>query len=81
MSEELATEQEKTIARVVLGGWQLVPVKDVAGGTRYRVISPAGQYVYNASTRYTAACAAEMLMYQGDALESLVASDGVEVGV
>lgn len=72
MSEEPATEQEITIARVVLGGWTFVPYESLGGAKRYEVYDPEGRYVYNASTRYSAACAVEMLLQNGFQLEALL---------
>lgn len=56
--ESVSSEQDKTIARVVLAGWQLV---DLGGGsgTRYAVRSPNGGVVGYRSTRYSAALLAE----------------------
>lgn len=69
-----ATEQDKTIARVVLGGWRIEPVAGLTERTvkRYQLIDPTGRYVYNAPTRYSAALKAEMFIWEMEKLNALL---------
>jgi hypothetical protein len=57
-SESVSSEQDKTIASVVLAGWRLVRF-DAGAAWAYRVYSPSGDFVGVRNTRYTAALLAE----------------------
>lgn len=68
-----ATEQDKTIAQVCLGGWRIEPyVVPSTGLKRYRLYNPTGTYVYNASTRYSAAVMAEAFIFRMEKLDALL---------
>jgi len=60
----MSTQEEITIAKMVLAGWRFEPISiNVGTGARnYRVVSPNGRSIGMRSTRYTAALMAERYM-------------------
>jgi hypothetical protein len=71
--EAYASEQDKVIARVVLGGWKLVKVDHHGPDwVRYHVIGPDDRWYGSASTRYTAALKAEQIIEREDPTEGIL---------
>lgn len=59
-----SSEQDKTIAKVVLAGWTIAPTNQ-DGGAKYALIRPDGVALNRGfSTRYTAALSAETYMIE-----------------
>lgn len=60
-----STEQEKTIARVVLAGWRVEPINTNDLGHKYYVaINPQGKIIGWTATRYAAALHAEQRIWR-----------------
>lgn len=60
----MSTQEDITIAKVVLAGWQLVDASGEHYAT-YHVLDPVGNIRAARSTRYSAALAAERIMETG----------------
>lgn len=58
----MSTQEEITIAKMVLSGWRFEPIGTGSGRTVYGIFSPSGDYCGSRGTRYTAALAAEREM-------------------
>ncbi len=63
----MSTQEEITIAKMVLAGWRFEPIKAAPHNSPYGyyVVRPDGLTIGTRSTRYTAALAALQFMEEG----------------